>query len=57
MTGYKSFDTNSDGTLKIEKKDVKFNHDRKAWEYANFSLNADGIDGTFLIIDEATSLS
>ena len=57
MNGYKTFDSNSDGTLKIERKDVKYNQDKKAWEYADFSLNSDAFDGTFLIIDEATSLS
>jgi hypothetical protein len=57
MNGYKTFDVDSTGAIKIEKSDVKQNTEKHAFEYNNFSLNSDGLDGTFLIIDEATSLS
>ena len=57
LNGYKTFDTDSTGAIKISQSDVKRNQDKHSFEYANFSLNTNSLDGTFLIIDEATSLS
>lgn len=57
MNGYKQFDENEDGSLKLTETDVEYDPKRHSYKYRNFTLNADGIDASFVIIDEATSLS
>jgi len=57
MNNYEAPTVLKDGQLQYKDGATVYDNDRKMRRYAKATLNPDGLDATFLIIDEATSLS